>query len=46
MSRIVGVVTVKLPVAGGILIKAYHAPEFSSNIVSVAWLQLMCEVLF
>ncbi len=35
LSKLVGKGTVKLPIDGGIIIEAYHAPDFSANIISV-----------
>lgn len=45
-SKIVGVGIARLPIDHGLVIKAYHAPEFSLNIISVGLLQRLYEVLF
>ena len=37
---------VKLPIEDEILVEAYHAPTFSSNILSVALLNYRYEVVF
>ena len=45
-SKIVGKGTVTLPIGDGINVEAYHAPKFSSNIISVEWLQKNFEIVF
>eukprot|EP00171_Calliarthron_tuberculosum_P001071 IDg1071t1 len=44
-SKIVGKGTVRLPVDGEITIEAYHAPEFSSNIIFVGLISISYRVL-
>ena len=38
--------TVRMPVQGGMIVEAYHAPMYSSNILSVNLLSRTFEVLF
>ncbi len=45
-SEIVGKGTISLPIGGGIDVEAYHAPKFSSNIISVGLLQKNFEIVF
>ena len=46
VAKIAGKGLVRLPVNNGMLVEAYHAPKFSSNILSVRLLQKNFEVLF
>ena len=46
ITKIVGKGMVHIPIGKGFYVEAYHAPEFSSNILSVRLLQKDFEVLF
>ncbi len=46
IAKIVGKVMVRLPIDNGIIVAAYHAPEFGSNILSLRHLLNNFEVLF
>lgn len=45
-STIVGQGILRLPIDGGTLVEAYHSPNVSKNIVSVAQLSYTFNVLF
>jgi len=46
ISEIIGKGIIRLPIDNGIYVEAYHAPKFSSNILSVGLLQKQYDITF
>ena len=45
-TNLIGKGTIRLPINGGIIVEGYHAPYFSSNILSVGLLKKSFDILF